>query len=408
MAHCMSYIRQTEITSLPSGLIDAFGRFRVSQPYTLFDSQHRYKDNDKWDTSTNSGGSITHDTNASVINMNVDTSSGSQVIRQTKRVMAYQPGKSLLILSTFTFNQPKNNLRQRCGYFDENNGIYFQINNSNIQFVLRSKTSGVVTENIVDRSNWNADTLDGNGPSGVLLSDFNHSMIMWVDIEWLGVGNVRIGFILDGKYIHCHTFQHTPDNNPIIGTYMTTACLPLRLEITNTGAVSSSSTLKQICSSVVSEAGFEGIPKAFEASLGTTTRRMTNANTLYPIISIRMTSTRIKSIVVPSALSAVLASNQIAQFKILYNPTLTSPSWVTHSNGTVEYDISATALTNGTSILSGYIDKGDSIDISNVKEFQYQLGSTISGTSDIITLALSSNSENVDVLASMGWFEYIT
>ena len=404
----MSFIRHTNIDSMPSGLIDAFGRFRISQPYTLFDSQHRYHDNEKWDTSLSSGATISHDENASLVNMNVTTTSGSQVIRQTKRVMAYQPGKSLLILTTFTLNQPKTNLRQRCGYFDENNGIYFEVDEQTINLVLRSRTTGVIQETRIQRDNWNTDKLDGTGPSGISLNNFNHSLIMWIDIEWLGVGNVRVGFILNGEYVNCHTFRHTPDNNPIIGTYMTTACLPLRLEITNKGITSSNSTLKQICSSVVSEAGFEGIPKAFDISLGTTVRKMVDADTNYPIISIRMKSTRIKSIVVPSSISVVLTSNQIALYKVLLNPTLTGASWSTHSNGVVEYDTSATAVINGVSMISGYIDKGDSIEISNVKDFQYQLGSTISGISDIITLIMASNSGNVDVLASLAWHEYIT
>jgi hypothetical protein len=27
------------------------------------------------------------------------------------------------------------------------------------------------------------------------------------DIEWLGVGNVRCGFVINGEFIVCHTFQ---------------------------------------------------------------------------------------------------------------------------------------------------------------------------------------------------------
>jgi len=36
----------------PPTTVDAFGRLRVSAPYTLFDSSHRYGDNGLWATQT--------------------------------------------------------------------------------------------------------------------------------------------------------------------------------------------------------------------------------------------------------------------------------------------------------------------------------------------------------------------
>lgn len=406
----MSYTRSSIISEFPPGSVDAFGRFRVSSPYTMFDSQFRYQDNNKWDTAVTAGGSVSHDSNSSLINMNVTTEAGSQVIRQTKRIIAYQPGKSLLILSTFTLAPPKENLRQRIGYFDSGNGIFIEQAGQTINFVLRSSISGSVNERRIQRSNWNVDKLDGNGPSGINLENkFNYSLILWIDIEWLGVGDVRIGFILGGKHIHCHTFKHTAESSdPIVGTYMTTACLPLRAEITNLGQTNTPSTLKQICSSVVSEAGFEGIPKSFDINLGTTAKRLTDKSKIYPIISLRLASTRIDSIVVPSSLNIGILSNQVAQYKLIVNGTLTDSSWSDHSNNIVQYDVSATAISGGTDILSGYVPKQGAIDISNVSDFKYQIGKFINGTSDIVSLVISSNADNVDILASLGWFEYIT
>ncbi len=101
----------------PSGTAtDAFGRIRTSNPLTLFDSQHRYVDNNLWATSNTAGTTYAFANNQSLINMNVGTGSGQQVIRETKKVFAYQPGKSLLLMNTFVFNEAKPNLRQRIGY----------------------------------------------------------------------------------------------------------------------------------------------------------------------------------------------------------------------------------------------------------------------------------------------------
>ncbi len=136
--------------------LDAFGRLRVSEPFTLFDSQNRYAEDDQFSSSTVNGASITFATNESSVNMSVDTTSGSKAVRQTFRRMPYQPGKSMLILTTFCMNAPKANLRQRVGYFDENNGIYLEQNGtSNPSFTIRTNTSGTpVDTNSVSQSSW--------------------------------------------------------------------------------------------------------------------------------------------------------------------------------------------------------------------------------------------------------------
>ena len=106
--------------------LDAFGRLRISQPYTLFDSQNRYVSDAQFDTSTGTGGSTTFLTNESTLRMDVTTSSGSYVYRQSYRSFHYQPGKSLLVLATFVMNTAKTGLRQRVGYFNTQNGVFFQ------------------------------------------------------------------------------------------------------------------------------------------------------------------------------------------------------------------------------------------------------------------------------------------
>jgi len=391
-----------------AGTTDAFGRLRVSNPFTLFDSQNRYQINDKWDYVTSGGGSTSYDLYGSLVNLNTSLASGAQVVCETKRVMPYQPGKSLLIYSTFTMCSGQAGQRQRCGYFGAENGIYFEINGTTPTFVLRTNISGVVTEERVAKGSWNVDNLNGTGPSGYTLNDFSSSMILFIDIEWLGVGDVRVGFVLNGQYVNCHTFKHTPVSpSPISGTYMTTACLPLRYEITNTTAVTRSGNLKQICNSVISEAGYEGFSRRYNVDLGTTPKNLTNADVLYPIISIRLASGRLDSIIVPSNLNAIVTSNQDIQYRIIINPTLTGASWATHYNGNVQYDTSATSLLSGNNIIGGYVNKQGSLDIASISEFNFQLGRTINGVSDVLTVAMAATSANTKVLADLSWFEIV-
>jgi hypothetical protein len=124
-----------------------------------------------------------------------------------------------------------------------------------------------------------------------------------MDLEWLGVGTVRIGFVIDGNFHVCHRFNHA---NLIASTYITTASLPIRYEITNTGATTGASTLKQICSSVLSEGGYElrGSQQAVGTPI-TTAKTLGSAGTYVPIVSIKLKSTRLDGIAVATALSVI-------------------------------------------------------------------------------------------------------
>ena len=63
--------------SFPPTALDAFGRQRVSQPSTLFDSQSRYAADNQFDTSTSGTGSTTFNTNQASVSMSV-TAGNSQ------------------------------------------------------------------------------------------------------------------------------------------------------------------------------------------------------------------------------------------------------------------------------------------------------------------------------------------
>lgn len=392
-----------------SGNVDAFGRLRVSEPYTIFDSVFRYQDNGKWDTSTVAGGTTTLDANGSLINMNVNTASGAEVIRETFRVMPYQPGKSLLVLESFTMNAPQTNLRQRVGYFGATNGVYFEIDDSNINFVLRSYVTGVLSETRVTRGAWNYDNLDGTGPSKLTVSDFSKSLILFMDIEWLGVGDVRIGFMINGNFVLCHKFSHSPASllTSITGTYMTTGSLPLRYEITNKGITASPSTLKQICSTVMSEAGIKQFSRKYNVDLDSTPLKLVTAGTAYPVMSIRLNSSRLDTVVLPGELNVLVESNQSVQYRLFKNATLTGASWVTHYNGNVDYDISSTVVSGGVNFIGGYINAAGVANVSNVNDFSFQIGRSLAGVSDVITVVMTGQNPNVNVLADFSWYELL-
>jgi hypothetical protein len=387
----------------PSGNVtDAFGRLRTSTPYTLFDSQHRYVENDKWDTVTANGGSIEHKPLESAINLSVTTTTGSAVIRESKRVMSYQPGKSLLIMSTFAMAPPATGLRQRIGYFGADNGIYLENDGSGNYIVLRS--ASLATTFKIAQTDWNGDKFNETGYSDRLL-DVTKTQIFWIDIEWLGVGDVRCGFVVDGKLVTAHTF-HNDNIRPT--AYMTTACLPIRYEIENTG--SASGTMKQICSTVMSEGGYENITKQWAATRTATIASTAVASGWAPVVSIRLKAGRTDSIIIPSQVHIIGTGNSsIYEYSLIRNATITGGDWVTHtvSGGSVEYNINSTSMSGGSVEDSGiFASSNQSSALLNIEmqtRLDQQLGRTIAGVSDTLTLAARHLASGGDVYGTLNW-----
>lgn len=373
---------------------DAFGRIRVSQPYTLFDSQSRYSADNQFDTATTGTGSSTFNANQSSVSMAVTGGGVGSVVRQTYRVFPYQPGKGLLVLATFQMdNGTSANLNQKIGYFNTDNGVFFQRTAGINSFVLRTNTSGTPSDaRAVAQSAWNGDKLDGTGASGLTL-DLSHPQILWMDFEWLGVGSVRCGFIINGEYVVCHTFNTAN----VYGTtvYMTTAILPVRYEITTTTAAVAA-TLVQICSSVVSEGGFEQTSIDHAARRTTVFTNIDTAATFYPIVSIRLASGRTGSVVLPNRQQFLPLTSQNYEVALLKNPTLTGATWAATvpSDSNVEYDVAATAISSiGTVAQVDYVSSTGSSGVTqtsfpNDYNWDLQLGTSLAGVSDIYTLAV--------------------
>lgn len=384
---------------------DAFGRARTSAPHTLFDSQNRYAKNDLFSESTATGGAVSYLANESTVEMTTTTSSGSEVVRESKRVFPYQPGKSLLVMNTFVMSAAQANLRCRVGYFSTQNGVFFERNGTTLNIVRRSYVTGSVVDTAVAQSSWNGDKLDGTGASGYTL-DTTKAQIFWMDFEWLGVGSVRCGFVINGQFIVAHTFNHA---NSLSAVYMTTAILPVRYEITNTAATASAGSLKQICSTVISEGGYER-----RVALHTATMTAANANittSWVPLVSIRLDPARLDSVIIPDGYSVLPTSASSATFQVAMfrNATLTGASWAQSDSDNVEYDISSTALTGGRLIYSNFILSSNqntgSTNNGGEYNFDLQLGRTLAGVSDIYTIAVKTLSGTHTAIGSMSFWD---
>jgi len=392
MTCCNGSIRLPNQVNQTDTTRDAFQRFRVSNPFTLFDSQNRYDASDLFFSNVAGTGSVTYIAAESSVSLN--TGSSGTVIRQTRNVFGYQPGKSMLVLATFVMSA--GSATQRVGFFYDLNGLFIERSGGTTYFVKRNDG----TDTKVPQTAWNLDRLDGLGPSKLVL-DITKVQIFWVDLEWLGAGSVRFGFVINGEFVPCHVMHHA---NLIGAVYMTTAILPVRYEITGTG----NQSLKQICSTVISEGGYEPRNPFIIQQRGTTNADTVNlgtAGTVVPVISLRLRSDRLYSLVVFKQADIYVnsASDGIAWY-IIANGTLTGATWTDHPVGAMsQTDVTATAINGGRNVNGGYIVSKGTLQFDPLNAVP--IGQQNFGTSEIFTLAASGFANNLKVAAKIGWYE---
>jgi hypothetical protein len=382
-------------TGPDSGVVDAFGRARVSAPYTLFDSTMRFdKRTDQWFDKITGGGTSTFLTNQSSVAMTTTTASGDTVLRRTKQNFPYQAGKSMMVLQSFAGTAPTAGLIQEVGLFNDYNGVMVRASGTTVQFVIRNYSSGSIVEDVVNQSDWNLNTLSD--------LDFSKAQIFTADLEWLGVGRVRCGFVINGEIIYCHEFNHY---NALTSVYMTTAILPLSYRIHNASAQASGCTLKHICCSILSEGGYE--PDGAIYSVSHDVGSVPNTSGERITAGIRMASGRTGNVILPVRISTTTASSDVVLWRLRLNPTLSGVTWTAAGNGrgNVEVTTSGTA-TEGTVIDSGFVSQGSANNYAVAEAIRLALGQNASGESDTLILTVDS-SVNAKALGMIGWVEVV-
>lgn len=385
----MSYIERVQISGADSPTIDAFARMRVSNPRTIFDSkQLDGKQSIYWDESLTGTATSTHIPVDACTRMTV-AATGDKAIRQTKMYHNYQPGKSQLLFMTFT-GQQDTNVSKKIGMWDGNNGIYLEILGSDV--TLNVMKDGSVTET-VSKASWNVDKFDGTGLSGTTL-DFTRGQIFWLDMEWLGVGRVRCGFVYRGVPYVAHQFVHS--NEPTFtSVYMSNPNLPLRYEIESLVS-NGSGTLDHICASIMSEGGFDVnvIPRGIDN--GGTGISFT-ANQKKPLVAVRLKSTNLFSTTFLKNVSILCTSAATFRWFVSFNPTASGTElddatvYTSISESAMEYKntFTNTITDEGIVLASGYVLTGTAQVGFEIDSF-LRLGSTIAGERDVLVLGVQS------------------
>lgn len=366
-------ITGTVTTTVTEGAVDAFGRLRVSEGFTLGDYKHLYGIDPNFRDSLFNGGTVTPLANQAAVRLATSSNPSSRAVHQTKMYHNYMPGKSQLIKSTVNFYAAMPNVTKRTGYYDDLNGIYLeQTGTGELAFVIRTNTGGSPSDaRRVTQSQWNQNTCntsiagtstDGSnfGVVGTWNLDITKTQLFWTDFQWLGVGRVRCGFVNDGQTIVAHEFYNS-NNLPVV--YMANPNLPIRCEILNTGATSGG-YFDQVCATVISEGGYAESGIDWNVNSGATGQAVTLADGVYPILAWRLKNSfkgYPNRVVVRPGNMNIYAENYPAYWTLvkldgISNITLGSSTWTSaDDDSAVEYNLTATAFTGGDRMDGGIV-----------------------------------------------------
>jgi hypothetical protein len=388
-----------------SANLDAFARLRVSQPTLLLDSKQVGGTPDMNTTTQVTGsGAAAYQINRASTYLTVGAGIGTAV-RQTKSRSIYQPGKSLLAFMTFILGPGQGGLLQRVGYFDSKNGIFLEVNATTLYLVRRSYVSGAAIDTGVVQSGWNLDPMDGSGPSGVTL-DPTKPQILVIDLEWLGVGRVRAGFVIDGIPVYCHEFLNA--NASLTSVYMSNPNLPMRWEISAPAGITGTATLESICGSMNSEGGYEITGITASADMGGTVEQIPGGG-FEELLAIRMKSNFTEFATAFLQRGSILAASSSSfLWRIVLNPTETGAgTWEDVGAGSIMQKNVGRVVTENTGLIiaCGYAATAQnqaSIDDRPV----LTLGTTLAGVTDVLSLQVRNlGGGNEDYLGSMTWRE---
>lgn len=384
-------------------LIDGNLRFRVSEIYTLADYTNVYPPLISfWSEKITGDASSQHISAASTMRLTVGSNQDDEVIRHTTLYHPYQPGKPMIIMATFNFGAGEEGVVKSIYYGDSGNAIIFRQRDNQLELAIKSNTSGTPVEIVIPQNNWNLDTLDGFGDSGITL-DIEKIQFIRFEFVWLGAGSVRFGFEIGNQVVYAHQQDHA---NLIGKPFMATASLPLGMSIKNTANTTKSNSMEFICASICQEG--EPVTTGYLCSVDTFSVTKPVTSSFTPVLGIRLKEVFLgktnRVAVLPKYLR-IESLNNPTLVRVLYNPEITGGTW--NDAGTfnpVEYSTDITTFNGGHSMGAFSVPK----DGISIVEYAYQkfgsmsFGLDINGENSPIFLITvkSSNQGQSDVRAS--------
>ncbi len=393
-AEGQAYVRFAE----GAPLFDAFGKLKISEEVHIinllsyYDGFSKKGYLEKFGTLSN----VVHNQNKSSNVFTTDLSSGNYTKWTTNKRFFYNVGMGNYVLSTLNIGDSgKEGVVRRWGFYDDNDGLFFELDGTSLKVVIRSSTSGTPVDTAVSQENWNNDRLDGTGISNFNI-DITKVNIYWLDFQWLGAGRVRFGVVdEEGKRLTCHEFRNANQNNDM---YMGNPTLPYRVEQFNKTDVVSVSQLSFYNMGVITDGNIEipfiQIAGALDSLI------QIQPGIVTPIWSIKLKDTFEGrpnfNVILPSSLDIFTESCPVL-FTIVKNATLTGATWSYDlgSNSAAVGDITTSEVSGGTIVFATIVAPGQAknIDLSNMFKFNMSteyIKINANGLSDTYTLVAKS------------------
>jgi hypothetical protein len=171
--------------------------------------------------------------------------------------------------------------------------------------------------------------------------------------------------------------------------------------------------MTQICSSVISEGGFQlsgsGNPRA-ASHLISSPVRLPNDRSFKPVIAIRLKSNRLNAVVIPINYSLVPTSGSIFAFRVYKRAITSGGSWVdSDADSSVQYNLAPTGLASGDIAEQSFINSTNQSTGAPTQEaftFEYQLErEPFTGVPYEYVITMATTGTNQDVYASVEWQE---
>jgi hypothetical protein len=294
----------TPVFALPQRLRDNVGKMEVSEVQNLFEADFEYGSQPmRWEQYVSGGGSIAPVSSLGGVVINVTGASGDLAVRQTRPYIRYQPGKTLYMASGLLFGQAYTNQRQRIGFFDDGNGVFFEqgdptaTNPTGMTCVYRSDAGG--NGPVDTRFYAGAQTQAGclwsdpqnvwkNQNQAVGTFTVNQIQMWWIEYAWYGAGMLRWGVMIGGEpYV-----LHSVGIGNLTGqttAWARTGNLPVRYELRNIG-ISTAGNMTHYGVSVLAKGRVDvqrGFTYGYGMTPGTPARAPGASVTRFPLLSIR-------------------------------------------------------------------------------------------------------------------------
>ena len=256
----------------------------------------------------------------------------------------------------------KANHRRRWGYFDDNNGAFFELDGTTLYVVIRSNNTGSVVDTRIAQANWNGDRLDGNGGERNITNatlDITKINFYWISFSQSSC-SISWGIRTSFRNITCHAYCWT---NTQIRPLFKRWSLPVSWEMENTGLALSPSEMWVPYAQVVADTDKWEVfrnPRVISANSQTT-----SGGSWTPILSVRPAqldslSEPNRTWFVPHKLNILSANNPIEyRVRSTIEYAVFGATW-TANNGTSDLDVDtvATSATGGSIVYGGFAGSG--------------------------------------------------